>query len=364
MGQRRVPLAMAKRSCMRCNLLVCVLLLHHAVGVSAQAKDLELRGRLSVDHPDLPQANLTATFTVRLSGSRWSIRIDKAPPEEVAYDGTNVYGITLYGSMAGNESVNDSSAVIYERLNLPPPEYMTTFGVWFAYASSGFFQLETNRIGHILWIEPVWLLKGVTFPTIVEKIAASPSLPARVEIFSEGLLYSNQRRQQPTKLPPPYDRGYRMADYEAVELTNFGGWTLPRKFVWKQYRPGAGASSNDIGLALTSTGILEEATAVETTTVVPELASATLTLDHRFAADNPPAAELRYLNTNRVWLPKTSERLRSLHLAAARQQREANAALNIPERKWPLIGALALVLLLAAPIMVFAVRRVKQPRHR
>lgn len=175
----------------------------------------------------------------------------------------------------------------------------------------------------------------------------SERLPRQVFYLNDGLKRVQRGGVSVVEpWPPPYDRGFKHAVYEAMEGTNLNGVFIPT--TWTFTRNGLRPDGSG-GLRL---GIVTR-TEVRAATVTDGSGAAFSTpgytgivrmVDYRFASSSPPVPQIWYRATNGVW-PDESEAARAYRNQVRMREKLAASgeAAQIPSRRrWVALTLLAL----------------------
>jgi hypothetical protein len=231
----------------------CVLL--SIAGVAASGQDFEVSGSMTLQS-FTQSRRFTQHFEIAVSGCRALIlssntdahtgyramrpagpvamtnETDRVSTEVGIEDGT-AYRLTRFF----HEGKCDTAASI-DAFEIPRDEVSGINYLWFAYASSCYFQQQTNRLLEPIWTLDDWQLKSQHFKEKADWSLnkGGPFLPRRAVYYSDGLLRHRTGGIASTNLaPPPYNHGFTNFTYEELSSTNSGGIEIPTEFRFIRY---------------------------------------------------------------------------------------------------------------------------------
>ncbi len=147
------------------------------------------------------------------------------------------------------KNLNSSSGTVTD--GALPAHHLTLTPIWLAYHAAGVYQLEDTTK-----ILPPWLSGqqlSVTNLVSVSYQSVSPGGPfmAACIFKSPGKVWKrDQTATHMVTLPPPYDNGYKAAEYTTLEYTNVSGLNFPQRFQFTKYRRKPKAqNANDLEIA-------------------------------------------------------------------------------------------------------------------
>lgn len=194
-----------------------------------------------------------------------------------------------------------------------------------------------------------------------------PRLPEKIFFLSDGY---DRRVGQPRKWPPPYDKGFTNAIYEATAFTNIAGLNLPLHFTVRVLRPGPRGLETDIEYYGDVDNIRPTCALKEFGPIMPSGASAQIS-DFRFvSADALSKHPFRY-RTDR-WLGEAEvENLPGFGPYAARERELktippvlAKPAPSRPGPRWARICVVAFAAGTAVPLIFLWLRKPRKLQER
>jgi hypothetical protein len=273
-----------------------------------------------------PTRQATFHFHATLDLPRWKIRAVRLDEPEIAYHeaGTDhqgeIYSLMAYSDAAVERMRSGREETMKSHPHLPNPEIQLAT----ARIVSGTYPFAvTDPVLRVLWFTfaspahldslPEGLIQPYfEFETTPEFLASAviarrpspPNLPESAVIFSDGLIRATSFRPNERRLAPPYDQGFRNAEYQVKQWTNYHGMSFPLAADIAVYAPGGQrASSNDVRMLTTwtirVTNVSHSASALS---LAPQLPGLAFISDERFRSDG--LAQVRYTNTS--WPAVTS----------------------------------------------------------
>jgi len=179
-------------------------------------------------------------------------------------------------------SKNGAVAEIFGK-NIPPPAPHFIHPIWLAFCSADILRDNTVKGLPRFWIAPS---TSATFePTTEWKLSETEPLhPLFIKSFNDGSMpiYSKGVRSD-INYDPPYDKGFKDAEFTVNATTNVNGLTLPKEFSLNRYRPMPnGTSKEDLRLLSSVSAVVHEVlTQCPLTEFRPEITVPTVVTDYR-----------------------------------------------------------------------------------
>lgn len=304
--------------------------------VAEPSTTLEVSGRLTVVDPRGGQGGSNQSrilFQIFLRDCNWKV-ITRPPfnPNsqieyyESGYDGQvqatlfkvlegAVYPealvVTNFSGEGGSELRKNVPASDEGRVfpgGIPAPGEWYSAPVWLAYSSATC--LERHSPG-LAGLPRVWGSIGASYhdsghyPISVEWLSPAKSFPRRILFYSDGTRKGRRRDTGElfeSKYPPPFDKGFVVAEFNVTKSTNVGGIALPRLFELVSYVPVEGASdTNALRPVFRIEGVAESVRHSDSVQkFLPEITGKLGVEDYRFLG-NTGGQRVRYAVTNNTW---------------------------------------------------------------
>jgi hypothetical protein len=224
-------------------------------------------------------------FTVNVDGCRWFI--------ETRLDGDDRYLHSSYdGSFqyrySGKDRAGQPSQGVLISDPVPyqaPDPYVPV--LWLAFCQACYITQNTPRLMPAYSIS---LVRG-ELDCEVDLLDQGLRLPSRIVYWNDGYFYRLKR----AKLPPPFDNGFKDAEYVVTEKTNMPTiGVVPLGFTLKVFQPKPGAkTATDIGVMQEFSARVETVSGRARSSFVPEL-----------PAEKPITfRDFRFVSSNRVYRP-------------------------------------------------------------
>ncbi len=190
-------------------------------------------------------------FSITVDGERYLIRLvpsfGQTEPEEryieVGFDGEQQYLYHRSGRRSGTTSDGVDHIVdlgFLSRVVVPVALADVTIPpLWFAFASGDSLRKAPPKKLVPLWLLPIptRFRDQVTFPIRFDLLGGATPLPRRATIRSEGVefAYDPMAGLRHGSSPPPYDKGFVLAEYFVSESTPLGTGIIPKLATYRQY---------------------------------------------------------------------------------------------------------------------------------
>lgn len=164
-------------------------------------------------------------------------------PNDLTYvagtDGTDNYVLGVVGDYKDSIDGRARSGIVpyndYESLVLP---------IWLAYGSSHYFATNTAKRTPPLWPlrDEFIAYSGYSLPVTWETDPNSPHLLKALSFDNEGIGFVTEAggttptMSKTIRLSPPYDSGFREAEYKVLASTNLNGMSFPLEFELTVFR--------------------------------------------------------------------------------------------------------------------------------
>ena len=236
---------------------VLMLALTSVFGTVARTEGFQVSGTVTFSQPMHPEVRPSAVeFSLRVQDDKWFMRLEPRSGQpfdfiEAGSDGTQVYFVTHKEASARKNialnpklasTLNFATAWVYRGQILHHPHAHLANAAWLTYASAAYFRGRTNNTA-----EPVAsLVGGVAYDHINPFLQEAewlledepPFTPTRVIYRSDGQVRLNGKVVG--SYPPPFDKGFTNAVFEALLFTNNAGLAVPKTAVLKVYSAGIG----------------------------------------------------------------------------------------------------------------------------
>jgi len=251
-------------------------------------------------------------FHVARHGLEWKIRTstvsDSAsarPPvlyNEAGCDGTNIFLLEQHDPKSVHGRIDRNTELATGRVTktqIPPAlESDLIYPLWLAYCSDPYLSSSPGfRLVAPYFPVPAEILyqdnpPGMSLPA--ECVLTEGNFPKRIKWFCEGKYMDATPEGAPVLVayPPPYDRGFVTANFEAAGLTNLDGVRIPSGFSLRVLGPDFmnSGTTGATDLLYTILSKLEFVRKVESFSCMPELSGRTLIIDTRRYVRNMPIA--------------------------------------------------------------------------
>jgi hypothetical protein len=327
-----------------------------------------------------PTHQATFHFQTTLDLPRWNIRAVRLDEPEIAYheSGTDeqgeIYSLMAYSEAAIERMKSGREETMRNHPHLPNPEIQLAT----ARIVSGTYPFAvTDPVLRVLWFtfaSPAHLdslPEGVLqpyfeFETTPEFLGAAaivrsqspPYLPESTVIFNDGIMSPTRFRSNERRWSPPYDRGFKNAEYRSKEWTSYHRMLFPSVAELAVYAPGGQrASSNDLRLSHTWTiRVTNISHSISAVSLAPQLPGLAFISDERFRSDG--LAQIRYTNTS--W-PAASSVMASAEFEYVKKFAESVKREN--KQSVSRIAVLLAFLLVSSPLLYVCVRRLHGNQH-
>lgn len=283
----------------------------------------------------------TKLFRAEIAGCNWRIRTADTLAEltntvgkycSYAFDGEAMYRLTSLDSSAATSELGTNKPVLKNGVitlgDFIPFDHSRSTFVWLALASHCY--LERNQLARSkpAWAGPLEMFTDNSFYLPVKVVMLEPgsSFAKNILFFSEGqtLVGGGQK----VGFRPPYDKGFKKAEYSVLETTVFEGKAFPKIFEFTVYNTReSAASSNDLDEAWIVRGHISQIRQLAVaTSLLPETSGKMKLVDARVSskgqtafgiitdgwAQNDPGfkAQTLYLRSLEKENRKTGERVR------------------------------------------------------
>lgn len=266
-GSRGV--SMSFNGFLKLTLPLCVSSVSQMAPGDSYAEQIKITGSLTISG----QHTERMAFTCESSGSTWKINTWKTSFtnaaikassrfHEVSCDGTNTYWLSVDSTnafvktLSGNPSARIAQQVGMVTKGVLPvlaanlsqaPTHVAP--IWFAFCSSGYLD---HRKGDRM--EPVWIVHPSmaedpeVFPKVqIQRSTKAPYLPLKAKFFSTGLTKTGRsdNETRTVRRKPPFDDGFKVAEFTATGVTNVVGQTFPIKASLTTFGPLPQAKTKD-----------------------------------------------------------------------------------------------------------------------
>jgi len=287
------------------------------------------RGRIlyEIFLPGYTNSSWVRNFTVTVRDCEWVI-------ESVDTNGGNfVLNIRTNGLMYNVSAVNadkktdqNNYFAVVEDNDVPPSSDTSGISVlWLAYASASYMQsVEGGQF------KPVWMLddptlraEGYTVSGIVDPLEGH--LPRHLFYLDKGVRYARANGHRIIlRAPASFHGAVTNARYDALTVTNLGGFQIPRTFEFQRFAVGPDYTTRLLARITGWTTSLEPAVPFDAQ--MPDLSGGILIVDKRFETTDTNVGVFTYHTTNQIFIAPTDpfflkqKKLAKLNTAAKAHQ--------------------------------------------
>ena len=262
-------------------------------------------------------------FEVSVKDCQWFIVTEPNPESakiiryEIGGENGTIYQVAYFDKNAIDPNSQNTAIGLIE--NDVVPENIAGNRItelWLAFASSCYLDSAKNGMLKPIYRMPDPSMRSEDWEDTAKwkRFDAAPYLPQEVVYWYENIIGMNGTNRVVIQPPPPFEKGFTRASYNADSVTNIGGLTLPLSFSSKEYFLMPRDKTADLEMeGLVQGTVTNMRTTCERTNFIPELTEATYVGDRRFARMPKPVEELPYMVTNGIWPSANAQWLQNMY---------------------------------------------------